>query len=197
MTSFVYDPANPVPTVGGNNLDLPCGPYDQSEVEDRDDVISFLTPAFQEDTAIVGRISATLFVSSNCTDTDFTVKVTDVYPDSLGNGSVLIGDSIQRMRWRDGVDKPMASIVPEQVYSITIELWATAYVFNEGHQLRVDVSSSNYPRFSANPNNGMRIKDGGPSYVALNSVHIGGNTASFVTLPVVPLSEIPNNTGSK
>jgi predicted acyl esterase len=93
----------------------PCGPYDQRQVENRSDVLLFTSEPFAEDTAVVGRISVTLFVSSNQVDTDFTVKITDVYPPLRGEASVLIGDTVQRMRWRNGDDQPMVNMTPGQV----------------------------------------------------------------------------------
>ena len=185
-TTFVFDPNHPVPTLGGNNLLLPkCGPQDQRELESRPDVLTFTSEPFTDYQAITGRLWVNLAVSSNCTDTDFTVKVTDVYPDGT---SMLIQDGIQRMRWRD--DPSSATLmVPGQVYNIQVDVWSTSYIFNPGHRVRVDVSSSNYPRFSVNRNNGQSVVQGGPMLVAENSVHLGD--ASFLTLPLVDLADLP------
>jgi len=188
--AYVYDPDNPVPTVGGNNLFISCGPLDQTEIENRDDVLLFTSEPFAVDTPVVGKIQVTLQVSSNCTDTDFTVKVTDVYP--VPNISTLITDNIQRMRWRNSDSVP-SLMIPHTVYKIDIDLWETCYIFNKGHRLRLAVSSSNYPRFSANYNNGLMVHQGGPKLKALNSVHMGGLQLSSITLPVVSLQDIPNN----
>lgn len=142
MRSYIYDPANPVPTTGGNNLFIACGPKDQSALETRSDVLVFTTEPFTENVAILGQIKAHLFVSSNCTDTDFTVKITDVYSDGY---SALLVDEDLRMRWRENwFNKTL--MVPGQVYEVEILLWTTCYIFNKGHALRVSISSSNSPR---------------------------------------------------
>lgn len=145
--SLVYDPKNPVPTDGGNNLFLPCGPVDQRHLEARKDVLIFTTDPFEDNVAIFGRITATLYVSSNCTDTDFTVKISDVYPDGY---SALLNDNVLRMRWRNGwLNKTL--MVPGKIYKIEIPVWSTCYVLNKGHALRIAISSSNYPRFEYFP----------------------------------------------
>lgn len=128
------------------------------------------------------------------TDTDFAVKVTDVYP-SLGDAtpkSMLVQDGIVRMRWREG---PMAAkptpMVSGQVYSIAVELGPTSYVFNTGHQIRVTIASSNFPRFSVNPNTGAPLNAGGPSMVGIHTVWHDAVHLSHVALPVVSLSDMP------
>lgn len=132
----------------------------------------------------------TLFVSSNCTDTDFTVKVTDVYPD--GQNSILVTDSVMRMRWRDSISK-VNLMVPGEIYQITIDLWHICYIFNQEHRIRIAVSSSNYPKISANRNNGKLVIQEGPFINALNTLYVGGNTTSYVRVPLVTLDQIPNN----
>ncbi|KNC54018.1 X-Pro dipeptidyl-peptidase domain-containing protein [Thecamonas trahens ATCC 50062] len=191
VAGYVYNPAEPVPTLGGNNLFMACGPADQQSVESRSDVLVFTSEPFKEPTAMVGRMAVTLFVSSNCTGTDFTVKVTDVYP---GTGlSILLSDDVQRMRWRDGKVTPV-KMKDGEVYKITIEMWTMAYVFNVGHRVRLAVSSSNYPRFSANPNNGLLVNTTGPAYVAHNAVHYGSEAMpAAIALPVVALEDLPSN----
>eukprot|EP00730_Choanoeca_flexa_P013099 TRINITY_DN4963_c0_g1_i2.p1 TRINITY_DN4963_c0_g1~~TRINITY_DN4963_c0_g1_i2.p1 ORF type:complete len:601 (+),score=137.70 TRINITY_DN4963_c0_g1_i2:50-1804(+) len=193
--TYVYDPSKPVPTQGGNNLYLSCGPVDQTDVEDRSDVLLYTSGPFIEDTAIVGRIRVTLYVSSDQVDTDFTVKITDVYPILRGGASVLIGDTIQRMRWRNGDEKDKMELIKKgEVYEITLELWPTAYIFNKGHRLRLAVSSSNYPRFSANPNNGLPlVNTTGPLLVANNTIYSGQDHPSLVELPIAEMSAIPKN----
>ncbi|KNC47238.1 X-Pro dipeptidyl-peptidase domain-containing protein [Thecamonas trahens ATCC 50062] len=189
--TYVFDPANPVKTIGGNNLMLPCGQRAQNAVEGRADVLVFTSAKLSAPVAIAGRMSTTLYVSSSRNDTDFTVKVTDVFPDGA---SILITDDIIRMRWRVS-DKAPVGMVPGTVYKVTIELWATSYVFNTGHALRFAVSSSNYPRFSVNPNTGLPIIDFDEAHmlVAHNTLHFGGETPSSLTLPVVSMTDIPHN----
>lgn len=184
FTSFVYDPANPVPTVGGNNLAIPCGPLDQSEVDSRSDVLTFTTAPYDEELAITGPLTATLYVSSDAVDTDFMVKISDVYP----TGEVrLLQDNAIRMRWRDGGLDPvyMESGV---VYEVTLSLWNTSYVVAPGHALRFSVSSSNSPRFSINPNNGLLLSDSdypGTNVTATNSIYHSFKYPSHISLPVV------------
>jgi len=182
--TYEYDPMDPVPTVGGQNLNIEKGPYDQRDVENRDDVLVFSSDVLTEPVWIAGPVKARLFVSSDCADTDFTVKLTDVYPDGR---SMLITDGIIRMRNRNGYDH-WDFMNPGEVYEVEIDLWSTAYLFNEGHKIRVSVSSSNAPRFLPNPN----TKDGwmkNDTYIiAENSVFVGKNHPSQIILPVVTLS---------
>lgn len=192
QTSYVYDPANPVPTMGGNNLpdsiggSIPCGPLDQSEVDQRSDVLKFQTPALQagEELALTGSLLATLYVSSDAIDTDFTVKISDVYP----TGEVrILQDNAVRMRWRYNTLEPVY-MKNGTVYPIELNLWNTSYVFGEGHALRVSVSSSNFPRFSVNPNNGVLLADEtypGVNVIASNTLYHSKKYPSKVTLPVI------------
>ena len=187
--AFTYNPAAPVPTIGGNNLFNTCGPMDQRSVEalNRTDVLTFTSDPLAAPLAITGPLVANLFVSSNCTDTDFTVKLTDVHPDGT---SALIQDGIIRMRWRDApagsaVEQPM---VPGAVYPVAVDLWDTSFVFDTGHSVRVDISSSNAPRFAPNPNTGLPVNANSPNFVARNIVHTGGATASSIILPVVDMA---------
>eukprot|EP01035_Chromulina_nebulosa_P018844 gene18844-24629_t len=182
-SSYVYDPSNPVPTVGGNNLAIPCGPLDQSEVDSRSDVLTFTTNTFSNELALTGPLYATLFVSSDAIDTDFTVKISDVYP----TGEVrLLQDSAIRMRWRQGGLTPVY-MEANEIYEVTLSLWNTSYVVAPGHALRFSISSSNYPRFSVNRNNGILLSadDQGDVIVANNVIYHSFKYASYVSLPVV------------
>lgn len=189
--TYLYDPLNPVDTVGGPELLLPCGPYDQTDTLLRTDVVVFTSEPFVNATPIVGPIKAMLYVSTNRNDTDFTVKLMDRYPNGL---SFLVADGIVRLRWRDGPVEPI-SAVPGQVYNITVDLWPTAYVFEPGHAITVAVSSSNYPRFSINRNSGYPIADqqDGPILQAANTVYLDASRPSHIILPVVTFEDIPNN----
>ncbi|EFC42542.1 peptidase S15 [Naegleria gruberi] len=177
---YVYNPSNPTPTIGGNNLMIPtCGPYDQRENEKRSDNILFTSDTFKDQMFIVGRMSVSFKVSSNCTDTDFVVRFSDVYPDGR---SMLLGDSILRMRWRESnVKKTLME--PGTIYPITISMWPTAYIFNPGHAMRITITSSNSPRFSINPNNGLNLNQTGPQQIALNTLFI--DDSAVFTLPLV------------
>jgi predicted acyl esterase len=182
--SFRYDPANPVPTVGGHVLDplLPAGPQDQrKKVESRADVLAFSTPALEEDLPVTGRIRVKLYVSSDRTDTDFTATLTDVYPD---NRSLLVTEGIQRMRFRNGASKEEL-IKPGEILPVTIRLTNSAITFRKGHKVRVLISSSNYPKYVPNRNDGgpMYGKEGG-GVVATNSVYFDAGHPSALMLPV-------------
>ena len=160
-------------------------------METRSDVLVFTAPAFTEPAAVVGHMTATLWVSTDRNDTDFAVRVTDVYPDGR---SILLQDGIVRVRWRNGGLEPELA-TPGQVYEVTINLWRTAYVFEPGHAFRATVSSSNHPRFQRNPNNGLPAnqEDDGELLIAQNTVYVDLARPSFVSVPFVPLASIPRN----
>lgn len=182
--TYLYNPRDPVPTKGGANLMLAAGPYDQRSIESRDDVILFETPVLTEPIDVIGKIDAHLFVSSNCTNTDFTVKLTDVYPDGR---SMLITDGILNAIRRNGMDQDAPPLSSEGIVEIEVDLWSTAYQFNVGHKIRVSISSSNYPRFAANPNTGADQEVFSDDYlqynVAQNSVWVGLRYPSYIVLP--------------
>jgi putative CocE/NonD family hydrolase len=159
---FEYNPMNPVPTRGGSSLVIPImssyptpnllvGPVDQAPVEGRDDVLVYSTPPLEEPVEVSGPIILYLYASSSARDTDFTAKFLDVHPDGK---AVLLQDGAIRARYRKGVDEGESFIEPGKVYKYKIDLWQTANYFPEGHQIRVEVSSSNFPRFARNLNTG-------------------------------------------
>jgi uncharacterized protein len=188
--SLVYDPRRPVPTRGGNNLVLPqCGPWDQADLDARSDVLSFTSARLEAALPITGHVKAELYVSTNCTDTDFTAKLEDVFPNGT---SLLVQDGIVRLRWRLGGGTPQL-VEPGVVYSIAVDLWSTSYIFNAGHALRVSISSSNFPRFSANPNTGQPLTSTAPPLVALNTVYAGPGQLARLILPVVSLEQLPES----
>jgi len=192
--TYTYDPNHPVPTGGGNNLILKCGPKDQSSVESRPDVLIFTSEPLKEPLAVTGPLSASLFVSSvGVNDTDYTVKLTDVYPD--GKSSHLIQDGIVRMRWRERGLQPVP-IKAGKVEQVNVSLWVTSYVFSVGHRIRVAISSSNYPRFVANPNTGVPIliseaAGNTATKIATNTLHFSHERKPSITLPVISLDEVP------
>jgi len=185
---YTYDPTSPVPTVGGQNLNIPAGAYDQTSVESRDDVILFTSPEFTEPYETTGPIKARLFVSSDCPDTDFTVKLCDVYPDGR---SILITDGILRMRNRNGFDH-WDFMEPGEIYEIEVDMWSTSYVWNTGHKIRVAVSSSNYPRFKASPNTDDSMAANTTYNVAENTLYFDTDHPSCVILPEIALP-LPSN----
>lgn len=183
--SYEYDPADPVPTVGGANLVLPKGPADQREVERRDDVAVFTTGPVQQPMEVTGHIRAILRVSTDAPDTDFSVRLTDVYPDGR---SMLLCDGIRRLRYHQSFEQPHM-VPPGEIVELEVDLWSTSIVFNAGHSIRVAVTSSNYPRFSANPNTGAPRDDTGETHVAVNTIYFGGEDGSRIILPVVADAE--------
>jgi len=182
---FLYDPNDPSPTIGGSTLNasLVQGPYDQAPlVESRSDMLVFTTDVLTADVVMKGKAKIHLFVSSDRKDTDFSVRLTDVYPD---NRSMLLSDGIARMRFRDGFTANDTScMTPGQVYEILIELPDIAVTFLAGHRIRVDVSSSDYPRFDCNLNNGGAMYVAGDTLVASNKVFVGSNHASYIQMPL-------------
>ncbi len=181
--TYLYDPRNPVPNRGGQNepFDLE-GPMDQRSIENRPDVLIFETSELTEVVEVVGRIWGNLFVTSNCTDTDFTVKLTDVYPDGR---SMLISDGSLTVRSRyNYTSEVFMSGNQFDVYNITVDCWSTAYVFAPGHKIRVAISSSNYARFAANPNTGAPLANNYLKYnIANNTLLTGPDYPSSIFLP--------------
>ena len=185
-STFTYDPANPVPTHGGplccDRNRMPAGPMDQRTVEDRKDVLVYTTPAFQQDFEVTGPVSCKLYVSSSAQDTDFTAKLVDVWPNGYAQN---LTESILRMRYRNTPKKPEL-MEPDTVYPITIDMAATSNVFLAGHRLRLEVSSSNFPRFDRNLNTGEEQATGTRMVKAASSVWHDLAHPSALILPVVP-----------
>lgn len=179
--AFDYDPKNPVPTVGGANLFLDKGPMDQRKVEQRPDVLAFTSEPLTEPVEVTGRIRVKLWASSSATDTDFTAKLCDVYPDGR---SMLLNDGIIRARYHRSFSEPEL-LKPGEVYEFDIDLWSVSVIFNKGHRIRVDISSSNHPRFEINPNNGDLFPNQHPSVVAHQRICVDRDHPSHVLLPVV------------
>ncbi len=179
--TYLYDPTDPVPTVGGQNLNLPAGPFDQSVVETRDDVLVFTSDPLTEPYEATGPILARLFVSSDCPDTDFTVKISDVYPDGR---SMLITDGILRMRNRNGGDH-WEFMQQGEIYEVLVDLWSSSYIWNTGHQIRVAVSSSNAPRFLPNPNTADPMMKNTTYNVANNTLYFDEQHPSCILLPEI------------
>jgi putative CocE/NonD family hydrolase len=202
--AFRFDPNDPVPSIGGNISSfagiLEPGGFDQRcrkdtafakdelPLSERRDVVVFQTEPLLEDVEVTGPITVHLFVSSSAVDTDFTAKLIDVYPPNpdypLGF-DLNIGDSIIRMRYRDSLAKAEL-MKPGEVYKSTIHLYPTSNVFAKGHRIRVDVSSSNFPRFDVNPNTGEPLQQHRRMIVADNTVYHGGDRASHIVLPIIP-----------
>jgi hypothetical protein len=184
--SFTYDPMNPVPSYGGNvcctGTAVQAGAFDQRKMEARNDILVYTSEPFKEGTELSGPIAPTLYVSSDAKDTDFTVKVLDVYPDGRAYN---LDESIQRLRYRDGYDKPLAWMEPGKVYKVTLQPLNTSNYFEAGHQLRIEISSSNFPRFDRNLNTGGNNYDEEKGVVAHNAVHHSKQYPSQLVVTVV------------
>jgi putative CocE/NonD family hydrolase len=184
--SFTYDPMNPVTSYGGNVCctgdAVQGGAFDQRKMEARSDILVFTSKPFEEGVEVSGPITPTLYVSSDAKDTDFTVKVIDVYPDGRAYN---LDESIQRMRYRDSYDKPLVWMEKEKVYKVTLQPLNTSNYFEAGHQLRIEVSSSNFPRFDRNLNTGGNNYDESRGVVAHNAVHHSKQFPSQITVTVV------------
>jgi putative CocE/NonD family hydrolase len=185
---FVYDPKNPVPTIGGaiccDPKILPAGPLDQTPVEDRKDVLVYTSPKLTEDLEITGPVRVSLSVSTSANDTDFTAKLVDVDPTGR---PLLVCDGIQRMRYRLSLEKPVF-VKRNAVYQITIDAGITSYVFRPGHQIRLEVSSSNFPRFDRNLNSTKPNAEETRIIKAKQTVYHDRKYVSAVIMPVIPRS---------
>lgn len=183
--NLTYDPAHPSPTLGGPTLraDLEQGPFDQApQVESGNDVLVFTSVTLGQNVVMKGKAEIHLFVSSDRRDTDFTVRLTDVYPDGR---SMLITDGIRRMRFRNGFTAAdTASMQADSIYEAVIDLPASSITFLAGHKIRIVISSSDYPRFDANLNNGKTMYVAGDTLVAHNKVYVNQQYASYVKLPL-------------
>ncbi len=151
-------------------------------------MLVYTSEPFAEATELSGPIVPTLYVSSDARDTDFTVKVLDVAPDGRAYN---LDESIQRMRYRNGYDKPLAWMEKGEVYEVTLQPLTTSNTFEAGHRLRIEVSSSNFPRFDRNLNTGGNNYDEAAFKVARNSVHHSKKYPSRVTVTVVPRAAKP------
>ena len=184
--AFIYDPMNPVLSYGGNvcctGTAVQAGAFDQRKMEARADILVFTSEPFKDGTEVSGPILPTLYVSSDVKDTDFTVKVLDVYPDGR---AFNLDESIQRMRYRDGYDKPLVWMEKDKVYKVALQPLTTSNYFAAGHRLRIEVSSSNFPRVDRNMNTGGHNYDEATGVVAHNAVHHSKQYPSQLTITVV------------
>jgi len=184
--SFVYDPENPVPSYGGNvcctGNAVVGGAFDQRKMEARDDILVYTSAPLPHGIEVSGPIDATLYVSSDAKDTDVTIKLIDVYPDGRAYN---LDETIQRLRYREGYEKPPVWIESGKVYKVTIQPMTTSNYFDTGHRIRIEISSSNFPRFDRNMNTGGNNYDEVKGFVAHNSIHHSAQYPSQVTLTVV------------
>jgi len=184
---YVYDPENPVPSVGGpvcctGTPDAPPGAFDQTEVESRNDVLVYTTDVLKKGIEVTGPLEAVLYVSSSARDTDFTLKLVDVYPDGRAYN---IQETILRSRYRQGFDKKVW-MTQGKVYKLDIDLNVTSNYFAPGHRIRLEISSSNFPRFDRNLNTGGNNYDETKWVTAKNTIHHSRLYPSHITLPIIP-----------
>lgn len=185
---FAFDPANPIPTLGGANLwpYLVSGPYDQRKVNmGREDQLRYVTEPLEAPLEIIGNVRARLFISSDASDTDFTAKLVDIFPEG-DDREILVLDNIRRVKTRLGFDReapPLQGL--EDIVEMEVDLWSIAWAFNRNHRIGLYISSSNYPRFEINPNTGAdHPTAGGEMRVARNRVHTSAEHPSAILLPV-------------
>jgi putative CocE/NonD family hydrolase len=203
-TRYLFDPRHPVPTIGGNVSSegplMPRGAADQRcrkelwackdslPLSARNDVLVFQTPPLERELEVTGPLVVNLWVSSNAPDTDFTAKLIDVYPPNpdFPNGVELnVADGIVRARYRDSWEKATL-MEPGQIYQVSLEMYPTSLRFAKGHRIRVDVSSSNFPRFDVNPNTGEPLNNNRQWRIAENAIHHSPEHPSHIVLPVIP-----------
>ena len=186
---FTYDPKNPVTSFGGNVCctggAIEAGSFDQSEMEKRKDILVYSTQPLEEGLEVSGFIEPILYVSSDVKDTDFTIKLIDVYPDGR---AFNLDETIQRVRYRNGYDKE-EFMESGKVYEVKLSPMSTSNYFAKGHRIRVEVSSSNFPRFARNLNTGGNNFDETESVVAHNTIHHSNKYPSRIELPIVGDSE--------
>ncbi|WP_202901717.1 CocE/NonD family hydrolase [Bryobacter aggregatus] len=181
---YNYNPEEPVLTMGGNNCcgtPTPAGPKDQRHIEGRNDVLVYTSEFLKTPISIAGPVKMKLTAATDGPDTDWMVKLVDVYPNGF---AMPVAEGILRARFRNGLDKPEL-LTPNTVYDFTVDLVGTANVFQPGHRIRVDITSSNFPQFDRNPNTGEALGAGTRTRVARQSVHTGGPRPSHIVLPVV------------
>lgn len=182
--SFVYDPANPVYTLGGQISTNPevWGPQDRQSVQAREDVLVYTTEPLPEDTEVTGPIEVRLCAASTAVDTDFTATLTDVHPDGR---AIHICEGIRGVTFRESLEQP-TPIVPGQVYEYSISLWETSQVFAQGHRIRLEISSSNFPRYARNQNTGLPLGTSAEIKTAAQTIFHDAAHPSHLILPLIP-----------
>ncbi len=179
---FTYDPENPVPTLGGQISTLVPGPTDRSSVQKRSDVLVYTTPPLAEDAEVTGPVELRLFAASSAVDTDFTATLTDVH---ASGKAVHICEGIRGVTFRESLEHP-TPIEPGKIYEYSISLWETSIVFRAGHRIRLEVSSSNFPRYARNQNTGLPFGMSDKVVKAEQTIYHDAEHPSRLILPVIP-----------
>ncbi|SER68084.1 CocE/NonD family hydrolase [Salisediminibacterium halotolerans] len=184
--TYTYNPEQPVPTIGGSTLfyqGINSGPLEQKDTAARGDVLVFETPLLENDMEVTGPVAVTLFAATDAIDTDFTAKLTDVSPN--GN-SIILTEGIVRASYAGKTSNTsQEKFQAGKAVKYLIDLWATSNTFFAGHRIRVEISSSNFPKYAVNLNTGGSVVEDTQAVSAEQTIFTGGETASFITLPVI------------
>ncbi len=183
--TYTYDPTNPVPTVGGNQLSIPAGPMNQKVVEERADVLVFTSAPLTSPVEVIGRVRAQAWVSVDSPDTDFIARLCDVYPDGR---SFNLCEGAIRARFREGRTKE-TFLEAGKVYPMEIDLWSTSVIFNTGHRIRLQITSSSAPGYDPNPNTGAPFRANTETRKANVKIFVDSERPSHVVLPVVTATQ--------
>jgi len=185
LDSFYYDPMDPVTSYGGGvcctGNAVEGGSFDQSKMEEREDILVYTSEALKEGIEVTGFVESTLYLSSDVKDTDVTIKLIDVHPDGK---AFNLDETIQRVRYRAGYDQEVF-MQKDQVYKVVLSPMATSNYFKKGHKIRIEVSSSNFPRFSRNLNTGGANYDESKGIIAQNKIHHSKRYPSHIKLPII------------
>jgi putative CocE/NonD family hydrolase len=185
VDTYTYDPDDPVWTLGGQIMAIQMtlsGPRDRRPVERRQDVLVYTTDPLERDVEVTGPISLVLHASTSARDTDFTGTLIDVHPDGK---AISICEGLLRTRYRDSIEEPTL-INPGETYEFNVEIWETSNMFKAGHRIRLEVSSSNFPRFDRNPNTGNRPGMDAEIQVADQTIYHDAKRPSRLILPIIP-----------
>jgi len=177
--TYTFDPADPCPTLGGGNLTIPRGAFNQNPIESRKDVVLFTTEPLSKPIEVTGRVKANIFVESSAADTDLSVRLCDVHPDGK---SYMMAEGMLRLRHRNSFEKN-EPLTRGKVEQVTVDCWSTSIIFNKGHRIRVTVTSSNFPRFDVNPGTGKVWSDDGERVRQANRLYCDATRASCIILP--------------
>jgi putative CocE/NonD family hydrolase len=177
--SYTYDPSDPVPTIGGVQLTIPAGPMDQRKVEERADVLVFTATPLTAPTEVTGRVRARIWISADVPDTDLIARLCDVYPDGR---SFNLCEGAIRARFRESRTTEKL-LEPGRAYPLEIDLWSTSVIFNTGHRIRLQVTSSSAPGCDPNPNTGAPFRANGKKRKANLKLHLDAEHPSYLLLP--------------
>lgn len=179
---YVYDPAHPVPFITDMVSSQIGGPDDYSAIERRDDVLVYSTCVLEEDIEVTGPVSMELYASTTAKDTDFMVKLLDVWPNGFAQ---RITDGMVRARFREGMDRPKL-IEPNKIYQYEIDCWNTSHVFKKGHRIRIEISSSAFPKYDRNLNTGEELGHSSNMTIAEQTIYHDASYPSAIILPIIP-----------